>query len=61
MPELPRGTCPVCGRDVALRAGGALREHRTRKNKNGPPAPACAGSGRIPGQLPIPGTENHGS
>lgn len=26
--SLPRGVCPVCERDVALRVGGQLREHR---------------------------------
>ncbi len=25
--HLARGTCPVCGREVALRAGGLLRYH----------------------------------
>jgi hypothetical protein len=25
---LPRGTCPACHRDVALRVGGLVREHR---------------------------------
>lgn len=28
MPPLPRGTCPDCGGDVALRKGGLIREHR---------------------------------
>ena len=27
MTALPRGTCPVCGKSVALRKGGLLREH----------------------------------
>lgn len=27
MPPLPRGECPVCHQDVALRNGGQLREH----------------------------------
>ena len=27
-PPLPRGRCPVCGRDVALRKNGIIREHR---------------------------------
>lgn len=26
--NLPRGECPMCGRDVALRRGGEYREHR---------------------------------
>jgi hypothetical protein len=25
--RLPRATCPECGRDVAVRRGGKLREH----------------------------------
>lgn len=28
MSALPRGTCPACGADVALRKGGQVREHR---------------------------------
>ncbi len=28
MNALVRGSCPVCGRDVALRKGGLVREHR---------------------------------
>jgi len=28
---LPRGTCPVCGKSVALRTNGALREHYVYK------------------------------
>jgi hypothetical protein len=28
MPALPRGTCPVCGADVALRKNDLVREHR---------------------------------
>lgn len=27
MSALPRGTCPVCGKSVALRVNGLLREH----------------------------------
>ena len=27
MPPLPRGTCQVCGREVALRVNGTAREH----------------------------------
>jgi hypothetical protein len=27
MTGLPRGICPVCGKSVALRKGGLLREH----------------------------------
>lgn len=39
--NLERGRCPVCGRDVAIRRGGEVREHvppsDTRK---------CKGSGK---------------
>lgn len=28
MSALPRGECPVCHQDVALRVNGAVREHR---------------------------------
>lgn len=28
MSALPRGTCPACGSDVALRKGDLVREHR---------------------------------
>lgn len=28
MTPLPRGRCPVCGGDVALRKGNIVREHR---------------------------------
>lgn len=28
MSALPRGTCPCCGHDVALRVHGEMREHR---------------------------------
>lgn len=41
MQPLPRGTCPECGADVALRKGGQLREHR-RKGK----VSMCSGSGK---------------
>lgn len=27
MTALPRGKCPLCGADVALRKGGLVREH----------------------------------
>lgn len=36
----PRGYCPVCGKAVALRNGGLVREHRPRSG-----APTCQGSG----------------
>jgi hypothetical protein len=37
----PRAGCPVCGKDVALRRGGQLREHRMF----GAASPLCPGSG----------------
>lgn len=30
--NLPRETCPACGRSVAVRKGGELREHRPAKD-----------------------------
>ena len=41
-PPLPRATCPVCKRDVALRNGGILREHRTDAEAD---AELCPASG----------------
>jgi hypothetical protein len=29
----PRGTCPVCGRSVAVRGSGELRDHQGRSEK----------------------------
>lgn len=43
--RLPRGRCPSCGRDVALRKGGELREHGVREGRN---APVCVSSGQRP-------------
>lgn len=40
----PRGTCPVCGRDVALKTGGVLREHSSRAERGD----VCEGSGKLP-------------
>jgi hypothetical protein len=37
-PSSPRETCPTCGRDVALRRGGRLPEHR---NEHGELCAAC--------------------
>jgi hypothetical protein len=31
MPSLPRGICPTCYREVALRKGGLVREHLSRR------------------------------
>ena len=39
--RLPRGICPVCGRDVALRNGGLIREHAAEPGT----AAVCAGTG----------------
>jgi hypothetical protein len=43
MPPLPRGTCPICFADVALRKGDLVREHR---NRYSPAGPVCSGSAR---------------
>lgn len=43
--RLPRGKCQGCGRDVALRRGGELREHRTAEGRHNP---TCAWSGQRP-------------
>jgi hypothetical protein len=45
--RLPRGQCPRCGRDVALRRGGELREHNTG-DRIGGVATYCIGSGSEP-------------
>jgi hypothetical protein len=53
---LPRGICPVCESDVALRVNGTLREHRdARAATYGVPGavregmvPVCPGSGEEP-------------
>lgn len=42
MTPLPRGRCPLCGKDVAVRVGGELREHRSGQ---GEPSELCDGSG----------------
>ena len=34
--RLPRAACPECGRDVALRVGGELREHRDESGQKCP-------------------------
>lgn len=53
MPPLPRGRCPVCRADIALRKGGELREHRDQTHElygtgQSDQVPICAGSGRQP-------------
>lgn len=49
MPPLPRGRCPECGADVALRKGGVLREHKDQRHElyatgQDDKVPVCAGS-----------------
>lgn len=44
MPPLPRGTCPTCSADVALRTGGQLREHRA-DHGDVAVSPLCPASG----------------
>jgi ATP-dependent Clp protease adapter protein ClpS len=44
-----RGTCPVCGRDVALRKDGTVRQHGA---KNGWPPQNCSGWGMAPEEKP---------
>jgi hypothetical protein len=53
MSPLPRGTCPVCTADVALRKGGLVREHRVYlpQREQDPSTPlgrtrVCEGSGQ---------------
>ncbi len=41
MPPLPRAECPVCGRWVAVRKRGQLREHRNVYDG------FCAGAGQV--------------
>lgn len=40
MPRLPRGTCRICGQDVALRRNGKVRQHRLEDGVR-----KCPGSG----------------
>jgi hypothetical protein len=58
MERLPRGTCPVCERNVAVRRDGLVREHRVYRSQleqDGTPrlgrslsaTRLCAGSGRV--------------
>jgi len=48
----PRGICPVCRGDVALRSGGVLRGHGGRWS-GGIWAQQCAGSGQPPAGAPV--------
>ena len=43
MARLPRGICPVCGREVALRYGGRAREHSVPHPQG---RAFCLGSGK---------------
>jgi len=51
MGTLPRGNCPECGNEVALRKGDLVREHPARqisylRNPKLPPRSVCPGAGR---------------
>lgn len=53
MPPLPRGTCPVCRANVALRKGRLVRQHqpsshwvRARVLLNMKVTPVCPGTGK---------------
>jgi hypothetical protein len=53
VPPLPRGDCPVCGAEVALRKGGLLREHRApirADEELSDKAKLCPGSGDLPAE-----------
>lgn len=39
--KLPRGKCPYCGRRVALRVNGTVREHQDKETGR-----KCGGSGQ---------------
>lgn len=43
--SLPRAICPRCGRDVALRNRGELREHKELPPAREPRARICAAAG----------------
>lgn len=44
MADLPRGSCPDCGKDVALRRGELVREHEDRRRPGS--GLKCSGSGQ---------------
>jgi hypothetical protein len=49
--KLPRGSCPVCHADVALRKGGVVREHKDQRHElyatgQSELVPVCEGSGQ---------------
>ena len=54
--NLPRGICSVCGKDVAIRRNGEVREHTRPGGQGvtrwGNAAVPCPGSGKPP--LPNP-------
>lgn len=43
MTSLPRAACRVCGREVAVRVNGKLREHRAHHYAT----VLCPGSGKV--------------
>ncbi len=49
MTTLPRGRCPVCGREVALRVNGTVREHW-------PPAAVAGGPRALSSVVPCDGS-----
>ena len=60
MSALPRGTCPECGADVALRKGGKAREHRVYRPQAEQDTTThlgrttvCKGSGRVAYDAPV--------
>jgi len=51
---LPRDLCPVCGRSVAVRRNGTVREHRRSVwPRRAATVPLCAGSGLKPKPQPL--------
>jgi len=42
--SMSRATCPLCGRDVAVRAGGEIHEHASDPSRK--PPNVCWGTGR---------------
>lgn len=44
--QLPRGTCPDCGKECALRFPGVVRVHQTGWGQSD--SPPCKGSGKHP-------------
>lgn len=48
---LPRGTCPVCGDEYAVRANGGMGQHK-RKNARGYRMGNCPGVNQPPRDQP---------